>query len=137
MCVCTCCRSSAIKRWAAFANNCVRENDVTPWTSVANNTETTSGRSIPVWCLVTTLSIRNFEEYGNTNPATLLITISTKPSASRPRRGRISFHTSGRMAFSLLTFGGCTASLAGELNLLFDSAGAEFASLLLHCHTFV
>src|SRR5208282_3054434 len=134
MCVCTCCLSSAIRRWAAFDSNWVRENEVTPWTRVASKTDSTSGRSIPVWCLVTTLSIRNFEEYGSTNPATLLTTISTKPSASRPRRGRISFHTSGKMALSLLTFGGCTASLAGGLNLLFDSTADEFASLILHCH---
>jgi hypothetical protein len=65
--------------------------------------------------------MRYFEEYGSTNPATLLMTIRTKPSASNPRRGRISFQTSGQTAFSRWIFGGFGASLAGELNLLFDS----------------
>ena len=80
------------------------------------------------------MSIRNFDEYGSTNPASLLITISTKPTASRPRRGRISFQTSGQTAFRRWILGPLAASLAGELNLLFDSAGSGFASLLLHCH---
>src|SRR5579863_7353925 len=82
-----------------------------------------------------TTSIRNFMEYGNTNPATLLITISTKPSASNQRRGRISFQTSGKTVLSLWIFGGFAASIPGELNLLFDSVRRDLASLLLHCHT--
>jgi len=57
--------------------------------------------------------------------------MSTKPTTSSPRRGRISFHTSGSTAFSLCTFGGLTASFPGVLNLLFDSVGPIFASLLL------
>jgi hypothetical protein len=81
------------------------------------------------------LSIRNFEEYGSTNPAILLITINTKPTASSPRRGRINFQTSGQTALKRWIFGGFAASLTGELNPLFDSAGPGFASLLLHCHT--
>src|SRR5215471_7357719 len=60
-----------------------------------------------------------------------LMTISTKPMASRPRRGRIRFQTSGQTAFSLWIFGGFGASLSGELNLLFDSAGPRSASFLL------
>src|SRR5579863_5251474 len=79
--------------------------------------------------------MRNFEEYGNTNPANLLMTINKNPMASSPRRGRISFHTSGRTAFSLSIFGGLTGSFAEELNLLFDSLKPGIASLLLHCHT--
>src|SRR5579863_10448295 len=81
-----------------------------------------------------TSSIRNLVEAGSTNPDRRLITISTKPSASSPRRGRISFQTSGHTAFSRWRFGGFLTSFAGRLNLLLDSAGAGFASLLLHCH---
>jgi hypothetical protein len=64
------------------------------------------------------------------------MTISTKPMASNPRRGRISFQTSGSTAFNLSIFGGFAASFEGELNLLFDSMEPGLASLLLHCHTF-
>src|SRR5580704_14327811 len=95
----------------------------------------TSRHSNPVWPLPTTLSIRNFEEYGSTNPANLLITINTNPSASNPRRGRISFHTSGQTALRRWIFGGFSASFAGGLNLLLDSVKPGFASVLLHCHT--
>src|SRR5258708_28317019 len=63
------------------------------------------------------------------------MTINTKPSASNPRRGRINFQTSGHTAFNRWIFGGFAASLAAELNLLFDSITSGFASLLLHCHT--
>src|SRR5579863_1961147 len=108
-----------------------------PCTTVASKTETTRiGRSA-TRCLATTSSIRGFVEYGRTNPATLLITISTKPNASRPRRGRINVQTSGQTAFSRWRFGGFFASLicAEGLNLQLDSAGLGFASLLLHCHT--
>src|SRR5271157_6527462 len=83
-----------------------------------------------------TSSIRNFVEAGRTNPETRLITISTKPTASSPRRGCISAQTSGKTAFKRWIFGGFAASLAGELNLVFDSAGMGLASLLQHCHTF-
>src|SRR5271157_4579533 len=83
-----------------------------------------------------TSSIRNFVEAGRTNPETRLITISTKPTASSPRRGCISAQTSGRMAFNRWIFGGFAGSVAGGLNLLFDSAGMGLASLLQHCHTF-
>src|SRR3984885_4652132 len=58
--------------------------------------------------------------------------MSTKPSASSQRRGRISFQTSGRMTRSLSTLGIFWAGLGSVLNLLLDSAGVEFASLLLH-----
>ena len=51
---------------------------------VAMRTEKPRERSKPVSCLPTTLSIRNFDEYGRTKPASLLITISKKPRASRP-----------------------------------------------------
>ena len=81
------------------------------------------------------MSIRNFEEYGSTNPATLLITINKKPKPSSAQRGRINFQTSGQTAFRRWIFGGFAASMAGELNLLFDSVFPGFASLLLHCHT--
>src|SRR6201988_2214522 len=82
-----------------------------------------------------TSSIRNLVDAGRTKPETRLITISTKPTASSQRRGRISFQTSGRIALRRWILGGFVASLAEELNLLFDSAGPGFASLLLHCHT--
>src|ERR1017187_6182941 len=124
-----------MRRCAAFDSNWVREKEVTPWTSVANKTDKTRGRSSPARCLVTTLSIRNFEEYGSTNPASLLITIRTKPSPSNARRGRINFQTSGQTAFRRWIFGGFAASLAEKLILLFASAGLCFASLLMHCHT--
>src|SRR6478672_6114794 len=39
--------------------------------------------------------MRNFVEYGSTSPDTRLMTIRTKPRASRPRRGRISSQTAG------------------------------------------
>ena len=55
--------------------------------------------------------------------------------ASSPRRGRISFQTSGQTAFNRWIFGGFATSFGGELNVLFDSADPGFASLLLHCHT--
>src|SRR5215831_18057685 len=51
--------------------------------------------------------------------------------ASSPRRGRISFQTSGQTAFSLCIFGAFGVSLSGELNLLFDSAEPRSASFLL------
>src|SRR5580658_10257388 len=84
-----------------------------------------------------TISIRNRLEYGNTKAATRLITINTKPSASNPRRGRISFQTSGKTARSLSTLGFFWAGLGSVLNLLLDSARPGFASLLLlpHCDT--
>src|SRR5579864_2823303 len=88
-----------------------------------------------MWCLLMTSSIRNLVEAGSTNPETRLITINTSPTASSPRRGRISFQTSGQTAFSRWIFGGFAASLGGELNLLFDSKTPGSASLLLHCHT--
>src|SRR5579864_2285732 len=88
-----------------------------------------------MWCLLMTSSIRNLVEAGSTNPETRLITINTRPTASSPPRGRISFQTSGQTAFSRWIFGGFAASLGGELNLLFDSKTPGSASLLLHCHT--
>ena len=67
------------------------------------------------------MSIRNFEEYGSTKPASLLQTISTKPMASNPRRGRISFQTSGQTAFSRSIWNFLSSGLEAGLNLLFDS----------------
>src|SRR5580698_1102593 len=135
MCVCTCSRRSAIRRWAAFDSNWVSEKEVMPWMRVANSTDRTNGRSNPAWFLPTTLSIRNFDEYGSTNPASLLMTISTKPSPSKARRGRINFQTSGQTAFRRWIFGGFAASWTGALTLLFASFKLGSASLLLHCHT--
>src|SRR5229473_979192 len=86
-------------------------------------------------CLLMTVSIRNFVEYGRTRAATRLMSISTNPSASNPRRGRINSQTSGSTARSLWILGGFWVSLGGELNPLFDSESAGLASLLLHCHT--
>src|SRR5207245_9542953 len=86
-------------------------------------------------CLLMTVSIRNFVEYGKTRAATRLMSISTNPRASRPRRGRISSQTSGSTARSLWILGGFWVSWVGELNPLFDSESAGLASLLLHCHT--
>jgi hypothetical protein len=47
-----------------------------------------------------TLSIRKRVEYGSTNDATRLIAISTKPIASKLRRGRTNSQTSGMTALS-------------------------------------
>src|SRR5579871_4581979 len=82
-----------------------------------------------------TSSIRNFVEAGSTNPATRLIVMSTRPTTSSPRRGRISVQISGKTAFKRCIFGGLLASLVSGLNLLFDSIPPGLASLLLHCHT--
>jgi hypothetical protein len=51
----------------------------------------------------------------------LLQTISTKPMASNPRRGRISFQTSGQTAFSRSIWNFLSSGLEAGLNLLFDS----------------
>jgi hypothetical protein len=64
-----------------------------------------------------TVSIRNFVEYGSTNAATRLMIINPKPSTSSPRRGRMSFQTSGKTALSLSTFGGFGGCLGSVLNL--------------------
>ena len=48
-------------------------------------------------CLPMTSSIRNLVEYGSTRPLSRLMTISTKPSASSLRRGRIISRRSGQI----------------------------------------
>src|ERR1700716_3735315 len=135
MWACTCWRNSVIRRCAAFDNDCVSEKEVAPCTNVAANTTRTSGCSLSMRCLLMTVSIRNRLEYGSTKAATRLITMSPKPSASSPRRGRISAQTSGKTARSLWTLGGFGGSLVGEFNLLFDSFQRRSASLLLYCDT--
>src|SRR2546422_1057396 len=67
-------------------------------------------------CLLMTVSIRNFVEYGRTRAATRLMSINMNPRASRPRRGRISSQTSGSTARSLWILGGFWVSWVGELN---------------------
>src|SRR5579859_11408 len=47
------------------------------------------------WRLEMTLSRKYFDDAGSTSPATRLMAISTKPSASKPRRGWISAQISG------------------------------------------
>src|SRR5437764_13003354 len=54
-----------------------------------------------MWCLTITESIRYRVEIGSTSDDTRLIAISRNPSASSPRRGRMSSITSGRTVFSL------------------------------------
>src|SRR6201987_4869523 len=56
---------------------------------------------------------------------------------SSPRRGRISFQTSGKTAFSLWILAGFGVSVPEELNLLFDSVTTALASLLRpNCPTY-
>ncbi len=62
---------------------------------VAAKTAPTSGFNIETWCLLITLSTRNFGAPGNTRLHSLPITISRKPSNSLPRRGRTSSFSSG------------------------------------------
>src|SRR6266700_8122261 len=70
---------------------------------------------------MTTLSMRNRDEYGSTSEATRLITIRTNPRASKPRRGRTSSQTRGQTARS---FGrGEAAGTAG-----FGRAGEDMVS---------
>src|SRR6266478_7793761 len=69
--------------------------------TVAVRTPSTIGVSNWICLLLMTLSTKYFVEAGRTNPATRLIAISTKPSASSPRLGFINAHTSGRLFHAL------------------------------------
>ena len=51
-----------------------------------------------------TLSTKYFVDAGSTRPQTRLMAISTKPSASKPRRGLISAQTSGSDFQAFLRF---------------------------------
>ena len=95
-CSCTWLRSSAISRCAALERVWVRAKEVTPCTRVATSTAPTSGISRCARCLPITSSTRNFVDAGSTSAVSRLITMRTKPRASRARRGRIRSHTSGR-----------------------------------------
>src|SRR5579864_2754999 len=104
MCACTCRRKSAIIFCADFESNWVSVNDVRPCTIVAASTLRTMGVSSCVWRFPITLSMKYFVEAGSTSPQTRLTAISKKPSASRPRRGRISAQMSGRAFQTFLRF---------------------------------
>src|SRR5712664_3463675 len=95
MCACTCRRNSAIIFCADLESSCVSVNEVSPCTSVAPSTPRTIGVSNSVCRLPITLSMKYFVEAGSTSPQTRFTAMSTKPSASRPRRGRISAQISG------------------------------------------
>ena len=66
-----------------------------PWISVASTTRAHQRRQQLSCRLPMTLSIRYLVESGSTSPLTRLITISTKPTARMPRRGRIISRMSG------------------------------------------
>src|ERR1700686_39781 len=104
MCACTCRRNSAIIFCADFDSSCVSVNDVSPCTRVAASTPSTIGVSSCVWRFPITLSMKYFVEAGRTNPQTRFTAISTKPTASRPLRGRISAQTSGNAFQVFLRF---------------------------------
>ena len=107
-CSCTRRRNTAMSRCPSLESNWVSVKDVTPCTMVAPSTANTSGLSRSARCLPMTPSMRNLVDAGSTSPHTRLTTISTKPSASRPRRGRIRSFSSGRTLFrwsEVLPFG--------------------------------
>src|ERR1700730_8957808 len=87
---------------------------------VADKTTSTRRRNNSTWCLAMTLSIRNLVEYGSTSPETRFTTMSRKPSVSRPRRVRMSSHTSGRTARSrCVVIAGFGFGVGDELTVLF------------------
>src|SRR4030095_6918211 len=82
-----------------------------------------------MWCLAMTPSIRNLVEYGSTRPDTRLITMSTKPIASNPRRGRIKSQTVGAIARSRWVFiGGFWGGFCGEFTVWLDTTCHRIAS---------
>src|SRR5258708_1724385 len=111
MCPCTCRRNSAIIFCADFESSCVSVNDVSPCTIVAASTPRTIGVSSSVCRFPITLSMKYFVEAGSTSPHTRFTAMSTKPSASRPRRGRISAQMSGSAFHALLR---CSCLLSAE-----------------------
>src|SRR5216683_2020046 len=116
MCACTCRRNSAIIFCADFESSCVSVNDVSPCTIVAASTPRTIGVSSSVCRFPITLSMKYFVEAGSTSPHTRFTAMSTKPNASKPRRGRISAQTSGKASqvfprFSFLLSAGDSFSL--------------------------
>src|SRR5687768_17503866 len=84
-------------RWAAMPSSWERPNEVAACTSVAPATANASGSSSSTCLRPITLSMRNFELAGSTMPASRDTSISTMPTASRPRRAqtmsRASRHT--------------------------------------------
>src|ERR1700720_489931 len=104
MCACTCRRSSVIIFCADFDRSCVRVNEVNPCRTVAQSTARTMGVRSCTCRLRMTLSTKYLVEAGSTNPATRFTAISTKPTASSPRRGLISAQTSGRFFHAFLRF---------------------------------
>src|SRR5271169_1269319 len=75
------------------------------------------------------LSTRNFVEAGSTSPDTRLITISTKPIANNPRRGRISCQISGSPLKTCVFFAGFFCSSVIDVRLL------GFLDLAIRCET--
>src|SRR6266849_4827802 len=104
MCACTCRRNSAIIFCADFESSCVSVKDVSPCTIVAASTPRTIGVSSSVCRFPITLSMKYFVEAGSTSPHTRFTAMSTKPNASRPRRGRISVQISGKAFQVFLRF---------------------------------
>src|ERR1700759_169774 len=93
-------------RCAALERSCVKANEVVAWIRVAPSTNPMMGsRRLPLW-LVSTPSTKGFEAAGKARPQKRLMIISTKPSASSPRRGRISRHACGHASTSLGLGGG-------------------------------
>src|SRR5712671_5557194 len=131
MCACTCRRNSAIIFCADFDSSCVSVNEVRPCTMVAASTPSTIGVSNCVWRFPITLSMKYFVEAGNTKPQMRFTAISTKPTASKPRRGRISAQTSGKafqvfLRFSfLLTAESLSLAMSEWSQSLLDAPGGD------------
>src|SRR5260370_41599089 len=104
MWACTWRRRSVIIFCADLESSCVRLKEVRPCTTVAPRTARTIGVNSCICLCSTTLSTKYFMEPGSTNPATRLMAISTKPSASSPRLGFINAQTSGRFFHAFLRF---------------------------------
>ena len=88
MCSCTARRISVIAACAAMPRTCDSMYDVTACTTVAAPVTSAIGISSSVRPLVSTSSIRYFDEAGSTRPLRRLISITASPSASRPRRAQ-------------------------------------------------
>ena len=95
-CSCTRTRISAMSFCAAFDTSWTSANELRPCSAVAPTTAPTRGRSRSSWRRPMTSSIRYLVEAGRTSPATRLIAMSTKASASSRRRGFMRAQTSGQ-----------------------------------------
>ena len=95
---CTRLRISVIARCAATPRICELRNDVTAWIAVATPPAIAIGSSSSWRPLPMTSSTRYFDEAGSTRPARRLISISTRPRASRWRCAQSSSRASRHAA---------------------------------------